>query len=343
MIEFLNGGILTTVQDDGRRAFQRYGMSVAGAMDKFSFVLSNVIVGNRKRNTAVLEVTYAGPHIQFHRTNIFAVCGADFSATLDGVPIENNRAYIASEGSILRMGAAKNGCRGYIAFHGGLDIDKVMGSRSTFIKGQIGGLEGRAVKKGDRIGFVDPSTALPNLEYRFFGHDFGMHPSCNQVIRVIEGPQADYFSPVGMARFLSSEYEVTHESDRMGYRLAGEPISHAHGKNGDIISDGIPLGAIQVPKDQPIIMMADRQTTGGYTKIASVISADLPYVAQLRAGDKIHFKMVSIEEAQDLYIKRMQFFQRLFRQLNEAKIIDRHIYKIKAGSESFDIALSEKL
>lgn len=342
MIEFLKSGLLTTVQDDGRRAFQRYGVSVAGAMDKFSFVLANVIAGNTRRNTAVLEMTYTGPDILFKEANIFAVCGADFSPKLDGVPIENNRAYVARKGSVLSCGAARNGCRGYIAFHGGLAIEKVMGSRSTYVKGKLGGLDGRAIKKGDTIGFIDAATDLPNLEYRFFGHDFGMHPSRSQEIRVIEGPQIEYFSTIGISNFLTSEYKVTDKNDRMGYRLSGAPIEHAAGKNGDIISDGIPLGSIQVPADQPIIMMADRQTTGGYTKIASVISADLPYVAQLTSGDSIRFRVISIEDAQTLYIKRMQFFHRLIDQLNDSRIIAKHAYRISVSDRVFDIAVSER-
>lgn len=340
MIEFLSKGLLTTVQDNGRPAFQRFGMPVAGAMDKFSHYLANTLVGNHRTDEAI-EATVVGPSLRFHTANIFAISGADFSPTLDGQSIENNRAYLAPAGSVLRLGSARWGSRCYIAFAGGLALEKVMGSKSTYLKGGIGGLDGRAIAAGDTIGFAAPRTDLPGMEHRRLGHDYWLQRSDPQVIRVIEGPQYDHFSEAGIRAFLGSPYTVTPENDRMGYRLSGPSISHKDGIDGNIISDGVPLGAIQVPRDQPIIMMADRQTTGGYTKIASVISVDLPYVAQSKAGDRLQFVMTDIRRAQELYIRRMQFFRTLRRQLEELEALASHVYKIGVGGRRFNVAVRE--
>ena len=340
MIEFLTKGFLTTVQDNGRPAFQRFGVSVAGAMDKFSLSLANILVGNKPTREA-LEITILGPTIRIHTANVFAICGGDFSAMLDGVPIENNRAYLAPAGSKLTLGTVQRGCRAYLAFAGGFDIEKVMGSRSTYMKGSLGCFDGRPIAVGDKLGFAAPNPNLTGMEYRFLGCSFGLPTSSPQPLRVIAGPQIDYFSKEGVDTFVSSEYIVTDKFDRMGYRLNGASIAHAEGKDGNIISDGVPLGAIQVPQDQPIIMMADRQTTGGYTKIASVVSVDLPYVAQLKAGDAVRFQMIDIIEAQRLYIERMQFFRKLNDQLNQTTIIGKHIYQITAAGKTFHLECSE--
>ncbi|MBQ9942100.1 MAG: biotin-dependent carboxyltransferase family protein [Christensenellaceae bacterium] len=340
MIEFLTKGMLTTVQDSGRPAFQRFGVPVAGAMDKFSFHVANILVGNN-RSCEAIEVTIVGPSIRFHSANIFAICGGDFSPTLNGQPIQNNRAYLAEAGSVLKLGAAKWGSRCYIAFAGGFAIDKVMGSKATYLKGKIGGLDGRAIVAGDRIAFAAPKTDLPGMAHRALGHDYWMDRSDPQIVRVIEGPQIDYFSKEGIDAFLSAPYTVTAENDRMGYRLSGPSISHKEGMDGNIISDGVPLGAIQVAKDQPIVMMADRQTTGGYTKIASVISVDLPYIAQSKAGDKLRFVMTDIAHAQELYIQRMQFFRGLIRQMDELNTKASHIYKIAVNGHNFNVAVRE--
>ena len=198
-------------------------------------------------------------------------------------------------GQTLRFGAPKAGCRAYIAFAGGLDIPLVMGSRSTYMKAAIGGFEGRKLQKGDVLGLRAPVAGYANLHQRAIAPEFVPRPV--YTLRVVLGPQDDAFTPEGVATFLGSEYTVTNEFDRMGCRMDGPAIQHKNG--GDIISDGIAFGAIQVPgSGKPILMGADRQTTGGYTKIATVISADFRLLAQLKAGDKVRFEAVSVQAAQ---------------------------------------------
>lgn len=342
MIEFVTPGLLTTVQDAGRISYQRFGMPVAGAMDEAALALANVLVGNDIEEAA-LEVTMSGPTLRFLQANTFAVSGGQFEVFLDGERISNNRAYIACEGSVLRVGNSALGSRLYIAFAGGLGISQIMGSRSTYLKGQVGGLSGKCAQKGDQIGFRGPRVDLPNLPYRFVDEKALVTYSNNPCVRVVMGPQEDHFSEEGLATFLASTYQVTAENDRMGYRLEGTSIEYAAGKDGNIISDGIAFGAVQIPDGKPIIMMADRQTTGGYAKIASVIRVDLPLVAQLRAGDSLRFKKISIDEAQKLYRQRMNYFKQLAYHLNQEEIVERKTYKINIHTKSFHVTVSEKI
>ncbi len=339
MIEFRTAGLLTTVQDKGRTGHQRYGVAMAGAMDCFAHSLGNVLVGN-DRDEASLEATAMGPAIKFHTANIFAVTGGVFSTTLNGEPIENNRAYLAKAGDRLELGIVKSGMRAYIAFAGGLDADDVMGSKSTFIKGGIGGIEGRAAVKGDKLGFPAPKTQLKNFEYRRLDAGFGMKYSDHPVLRVLLGPQDDYFSDAGKATLFSSEYTVQKENDRMGYRLDGPDIEYAEGRNGNIISDGIARGAIQIPSGKPIIMMSDRQTTGGYAKIGSVINADLPKIAQLKQGDTVRFTPVDIHEAQRLLLERKRLFDSL-ETLFESSIVKRSDNAVRINGKSFSVSVTE--
>ena len=237
-----------------------------------------------------------GPHLQFNKANCIAITGGDLGATLDGQPIQTYRAIKVEAGQVLRFTAPKKGCRAFIAFAGGLDIPEVMGSRSTYMKAKIGGFKGRKLEKGDEIGFRAPNAELRNLNLRSMAPEFV--PRAEYTVRVVLGPQDDYFTDAGIQTFLSEVYTVTPEFDRMGCRLEGTAI--AHKDSGDIISDGIAFGAIQVPSaGKPIIMLGDRQTTGGYTKIANVISADFRILAQLKTGDKVRFEKVSVKAAQD--------------------------------------------
>ena len=292
-ITVLNPGLLTTVQDLGRMGYQQFGVSVSGVMDPRAAATANILVGNPE-DEAVLECTMLGPQLRFDATNTIALTGGDLMASLDGQPVPTYRAIAVQAGQTLRFQAPKTGCRAYIAFAGGLDIPVVMGSRSTYLKARIGGLEGRKLQKDDVIGFRAPG-APKNLSERYIYPEFSPRPV--YTLRVVLGPQDDAFTPEGVATFLGSEYTVTNEFDRMGCRMDGPAIQHKNG--GDIISDGIAFGAIQVPgSGKPILMGADRQTTGGYTKIATVISADFRLLAQLKAGDKVRFEAVSVQAAQ---------------------------------------------
>lgn len=293
-ITVLNPGLLTTVQDLGRMGYQQFGVSVSGVMDPRAAAIGNILVGN-PQGEAVLECTLMGPQLKFETDEVIAVTGGDLSPTLDGQPVPAYAALAVKAGQTLRFGAPKAGCRAYIAFAGGLDIPLVMGSRSTYMKAAIGGFEGRKLQKGDVLGLRAPVAGYANLHQRAIAPEFVPRPV--YTLRVVLGPQDDAFSPEGVATFLGSEYTVTNEFDRMGCRMDGPAIQHKNG--GDIISDGIAFGAIQVPgSGKPILMGADRQTTGGYTKIATVISADFRLLAQLKAGDKVRFEAVSVQAAQ---------------------------------------------
>ena len=294
-ITVINPGMLTTVQDFGRIGYQQYGVPVSGVVDPRAMSIANILVGNPE-DEAVLECTMLGPQLRFDTANVIAITGGDLGPTVDGVPIASYAATLVEAGQTLRFTGPRTGCRAYIAFAGGLDVPVVMGSRSTYMKAKIGGIEGRKLQKEDKIAFRAPNPNLRNLSFRRIAPEFTPYPE--YTIRVVMGPQDDMFTAHGIETFLGNVYTVTPEFDRMGCRLDGEVIEHKNG--GDIISDGIAFGAIQVPTaGKPIIMLADRQTTGGYTKIANVISADFRILAQLKAGDKVRFTKVSVAVAQD--------------------------------------------
>lgn len=295
-IRIKNPGLLTLIQDNGRYGYQQFGVPVSGVMDSFSHRVANILVGNNE-NEALLEVTILGPEVEFMNDSLIAITGGDLSPVLNGNLIPMWESICVRKGDTLGFGQVKNGCRSYIAFAGGIQVEKVMGSRSTYAKAKIGGLHGGNLKSGDILKIGDLEDNLTFTKYRKLPDKYIPTYSNSIEVRVILGPQDDYFTEKGLDKFLSTEYKVTNECDRMGYRLEGEVIEHVN--SGDIISDGINFGAIQVPSHgQPIIMMADRQTAGGYTKIANVISIDLPKIGQAKPGDCIRFKKVTIHEAQ---------------------------------------------
>ena len=294
-IEVLHPGLLTTVQDLGRTGYQRFGVSVSGAVDPRSAAVANILAGNPD-GEAVLECTVLGPQLRFDAPAVIAVTGADLGPTLDGVPVENYRALRVQAGQTLRFTGPKCGCRAYLAVSGGLDVPEVMGSRSTYMKAKIGGWQGRKLEKGDVLPLRAPGTEPKALENRALAPEF--RGRSEYTLRVVMGPQDDAFTPGGVSAFLSGVYTVTPEFDRMGCRMEGPEIEH--NGSADILSDGIAFGAVQVPDSgQPIVMLADRQTTGGYTKIANVISADFRLLGQLKSGDRVRFEKVSLAAAQE--------------------------------------------
>ena len=294
-IRVIQPGVQTTVQDLGRFGYQQYGVPVAGAMDPRSLKLANILLDNEP-GEAALEITIMGPQLEFTEPNYIALTGGDLGAVLDGKPMPRYQAVRVEAGQVLRFLGLRNGCRAYLAAAGGFDIPEVMGSRSTYMKAKIGGFQGRKLEAGDELGFRAPAPELPFPERRRLGIDFV--PQKQYDLRVILGPQDDYFTADGISTFCREIYTVSAQFDRMGCRLDGAVIEHKNG--GDIISDGIAMGAVQVPTaGLPIIMAADRQTTGGYTKIATVISADFRFLGQLKGGDKVHFVPVTIEQAQN--------------------------------------------
>ncbi len=313
MLTVLKPGILTSIQDKGRFGLQKFGVPAAGAMDPEALALANLLAGNDP-GEACLEIAALGPALRFETPAAFALAGGDFSPTLDGAPIANYRAYSAPKGATLTLGAAKSGFRCYLAVNGGFDLPFVMGSRSTYLKGGFGGLEGRALQAGDRLPLSCPQFWLTNLENRSISPP--PLPQKEQTLRVVAGPQDDCFTARGMETLLSSVYTVSPNSDRMGYRLEGPGIQRAEGFDGNILSDGMAMGCIQVPDGQPLIMMADRQTAGGYGKIAAVASCDLPLLAQCRPGDTICFSLISLKEAQRLLRERERRLKALADSLN---------------------------
>ena len=298
-----NPGLMTTVQDEGRFGYQQFGVSPAGPMDTRSFYLANILVGN-KRGEGLLEMTFSGATLLFEEDNIIAVTGGDLAPSVNGEAIPMYQAVLVHAGDRLAFGMASgNGCRAYLAFAGGLDIPLVMGSKSTLMRNHMGGYEGRKLEKGDRIGFVHPKTELPNMEKRKIPQE--VFPTKEITLRVVTGPQDYEFSEEELRKFFWYGAEITNEFDRMGCRLEGPFI--APKETSDIISDGIAFGAIQVPSHgKPIILLADRQTTGGYAKIATVASVDIPKLVQRKTDHKIHFKPITVQEAQRLYLEEMK-------------------------------------
>lgn len=284
-------GVLTTVQDAGRFGYLASGITQSGAMDQAAYRFANALVGNR-RGEAVLECTVMGPTLLFTGDAVAALAGADMNPTLDGRPVEMGKAFVIRGGQVLALGMAERGLRTYLAVAGGIDVPSVLGSRSTNIRCGMGGLAGRALQAKDVLPVGSAEGKAPGLVRPY-------HPAFpgEAVIRCIPGPQEDAFTEEGIAAFYGSAYTVTPESDRMGMRLAGPVIAAKNGS--DIVSDGIVFGSIQVPKSGlPIILMADHQTTGGYAKIATAVSLDLPILAQAVPGTKIRFQRVCVEEIQ---------------------------------------------
>lgn len=293
-IKILDAGLLTTVQDLGRYGFQRYGVSASGVMDEYSAKIANKLVGN-KVGEAVLETTLKGVQIEFLQNTAVAITGGNCDVTLNGTKIELWQSYLVNRGDILKMGICRSGLRNYLAFAGGIDVPIIMNSKSTNLKAKVGGFNGRKLMTGDVLSVGVGSLEAPLTLNKHYIPTY----SKDIKVGVILGQQDDHFTEAGIKTFLNETYTVTQESDRMGIRLSsvsGATIEHKNGA--DIISDGITFGAIQVPgSGQPIVMMADRQTTGGYTKIGNVISSDLAKLAQATPGIKVKFVEYTLEQA----------------------------------------------
>ena len=306
IFKVIKSGLLSTIQDGGRKGYQQYGIVVSGAMDPYSMNIANFLVGNA-RNEAVLEVTVMGPALEVLDDAVISICGGNLSPKVNGEKIPMWKSFKVKEGDRLEFGQPVSGARSYISVAGGYDVPLAMGSKSTYLKAGIGGIEGRALEKGD---VLHGSGGMKGISGR------ALHPDEIPVyqkeleVRVVMGPHQHTFTEKGLETFLSTTYEVTPQSDRMGFRLKGEKVEHA--TSADIISEAIPLGGIQVPANgDPIILMSDRQTTGGYTRIATIISSDIPYLAQAMPGCQIRFREVTVEEAQETYEENDRFIRTL--------------------------------
>lgn len=340
VIKVIRPGMYTTIQDAGRYGYQKSGMPVAGAMDLFSLKVANILVGN-KDDDACLETTLMGPELEFTGDAIIAVTGGNLTPKINDESINMWCTIRVSKGDVLSFGAVKSGCRSYIAVSGGMDVPIVMGSKSTYTRGKIGGVEGRILKSGDEIKIVQPGINLSvgplSLPSKFI-------PEYNSQIiaRVVLGPQDDHFTQEGLNTFLSSKYQITNDSDRMGYRLTGPKITHNNGP--DIISDGIVMGSIQVPgHGSPIIMMADRQTVGGYTKIATIITPDINSIGQLKPGDIIKFAAIDIKKAHDIYKDYINGLEELRRYvtIQRFNMANTRVYKVKVNSKAYEVMVQE--
>lgn len=302
-------GLMTSVQDLGRLGAQALGMPVAGATDAIALRLANAVAGNPE-TTAALEIGYLGPTLVAACDGVRVVLGGKAKLILqpagggEARPVKPWRSLLLRRGDKLTIGAVEEGGVAYLAVAGGFAIPAFMGSLSTYMRSGLGGFEGRALKAGDRLPLNTVATEGDERELAD-EIDYGSGP-----VRVVLGPQDDRFTAKGIETFLSATYTVTKEADRMGIRLEGETIEHTRGA--DIASEGVVTGSIQVPGNgKPIILMADRQTTGGYTKIATVISADLPRVGRMKPGDTLTFAAVAVAEAEAIRREQEKQVRRL--------------------------------
>jgi len=308
----LTPGAYTTVQDEGRYGYQKMGIPVSGALDSFSFLVANMLVENPV-NCAALEITVIGPCLEILSEADIAITGAEMGMTLNDQPVQGWKSIRVKPGDILGINQVKSGCRAYLAVTGGIDVTDIMGSRSTYVGGNIGGYYGRSLKQGDII--KRGKGLLLETERHLFPAVIPQYSS-NIIIRAVPGPQDDFFDE-GIKTLFQSEFMVSAKADRMGYRLQGPVIKHREVMPKSIISEPSVPGGIQVPADgQPIILLVE-QTVGGYTKIATVISTDLCKIAQATPGDTICFKQVSLETAHALYHDR----QKLMKEIEEKHII----------------------
>ncbi len=319
-VHILKPGMLSSLQDRGRYGHQHLGVSPSGAMDERAHRLAHLLAGNTpEQDLASLEMTVQGPSLRFDEPALFVLTGADLDATLDGQPVAALRPTLARAGQTLSLQAAKpgHGARAYLAVHGGFQVEPILGSQSTHMRVGLGGFEGRALKKGDQIALARPlpkdETALSRLqaeldELRIY-LPAALALSTRERLRVILD-QADLFTDESLALFQSQHYRISPASERMGYRLEGQPLRRTSSE--ELLSAPTCFGTIQVPNDgQPIVLMADRQTTGGYARIAQVASVDLAQIAQRVPGQSLGFEVVTVEQAQALAARQEQAFTRL--------------------------------
>jgi biotin-dependent carboxylase-like uncharacterized protein len=318
-IDVIKPGALSLLQDRGRFGHQRFGVVVGGAMDEWSHRCANALVGN-EHDEATLEATLIGPSLQFAKEQVIALCGADLSARIGEAAVPLGRALAVRAGARLDFGKRVHGMRVYLAVRGGFAVPLVMDSRSTYLRGAFGGFQGRALRKGDVLPVGGPQIT-PGERARLGERDFvELHPpgvagapqGPRDAVRLrfIPGPQWDWFSEPARAEFVAAEFRISPQSDRMGCRLEGPALERAQGQ--EMISEGVTFGTVQIPPDgRAIVLMADRQTTGGYPAIGNVASVDLPLLAQLAPQQALRFEPIALEEAQQLYLVRERAFDEL--------------------------------
>lgn len=329
-IQVIKPGALSQFQDKGRVGFQKLGVPVCGPMDVNAHRLANILTANDE-STPTLEITLLGPTLRFTKAACIALTGARLGARLDGKPLALNRPHVVLANQILSFTGPESGARSYLSVHGGFGLLPVLNSCSTYLKGGLGGAAGRALKAGDRIELNTPLDLSPrdlaDCERSLWDLVIYLSASLGLVwknaLRVVKGPHWSSFTEQSINDFLTREFKISPQSDRMGYRISGPKLQVRHARQ--ILSEATVFGAIQVPQGgDPIILMADRQTMGGYPKIACVASVDLPSLAQSRPTNEISFKLISLEEAQQLDLDRERAFSELAQSLASVKrILDR--------------------
>ena len=302
-------GMLTTIQDQGRWGWQSRGVPVAGPMDPYCHRLANALVGNHS-DGATLEVTLVGPEVEFQDERIAAVTGAEFETTVDGREQPLNAPFPVSAGSVLRLGPRRRGARAYVAVGGGIASPAVLGSRATHLPSEMGGLNGRPLRAGDVLPLGKRGReSFPRRAQTERTPDPFL-PDGRATVRILPGPHADRLAPDALDVLQSAPYVLDASANRMGFRLHGARLRHAG--DAEMLSDATPLGALQVPAaGEPILLMADRQTTGGYPSLATVISADIRLAGQLAPGDSIVFVVSSRREAMAALIAQEQVLMAL--------------------------------
>lgn len=307
----VGAGLQTTVQDLGRPAQQRSAIPAGGAMDRLACRAANLLIGNDE-NAALLETTLIGPTIRFDDETLIGLAGGDLNATVDGKPVGNWRATLLPAGAVLKFAQPKVGCRSYIAVAGGIDAPLVFESRATYLRGGFGGVEGRALRAGDTLSTRPPTSinramasAIATSGSRTARWSLGItlrpHYGDRVQVRIVDGAHTALLSAESRARLTGDAFRVSASSDRMGYRLEGGALELSVPT--ELMSEGVAFGTVQLPPGgAPIVLMADRQTTGGYPRVAEVASVDLPLIAQLKPGDAVSFRFISLAEAQRLYL-----------------------------------------
>ncbi|NVM86389.1 urea carboxylase [Variovorax sp. SG517] len=321
-LEVVKPGLLSTFQDLGRIGSQAIGMPVCGAMDPLSHGIANLIAGNACEE-ATLEITLMGPSLRFGRDSRIALAGADLSPTLQppgndaATPIPMLQPVHVPAGALLQFGRRRRGLRSYLALAGGFGLPAAMGSRSTYLRGALGGFQGRALRKGDVVplpAFTLGAAPVVTPTANAVLHGLLERGAAGATVRIVEGPEWPQFTDASHRTLLSEGYRIGSQSDRMGYRLEGPVLQRSAPR--DMLSEAVAFGTMQVPPDgQPIVLMADRQTSGGYPRIAQVAGVDLPLLAQRMPGESIRFERIALEAAQRLLQRRASAMASLARAL----------------------------
>lgn len=341
-ITIKEAGFLTTVQDQGREEYQHLGVPVAGAVDTFALRVGNLLLGNNP-HSAGLECTLVGPTIIFNSPTVFALTGAEMEAQLNGYDIAMWTTWVACAGDVLRLGIALTGLRTYITVAGGIDTPLVLGSRAAYLPLHLGAKTGRLLA-GDALPlgtFAGPQHFNRSIIAHPLVREY-QRPTLDGVVkvRITPGPQHHYFSAASHADLTKAVFSVDNNSDRMGIRFQGAKIAPLNDES--LISDGIPLGAMQISRDgTPIVMMADRQPTGGYPKIAVVTAVDVPLLAQCRPGTHVKFQWISREDALDLFYQKERELAQL-KAWVQGQVAPLRAYRITVATKLFQVSIQEK-